>query len=221
MIFPVLEVTLAAADAAARRLTTAAKVKAALRKTGSTDDTLIESIIDRISAAAAGFCGLARAATGAVPTFGAETLRATWFADTAGRGSRLILPWRVPITAITSIVEAGDTLVEGTDYKLLGGGMVQRLDDDAPCDWSAEKIVAVYTAGWALPGSVPAEVEGAVIEQAKLAYLGTARDPGIKSETVPDVHQVQFNFAGGDAIGVSGLLVSVEAALSPFRNREL
>jgi hypothetical protein len=217
---PLFEVVTPAANAAARRLTTAARVRAALRVTTTADDMLIESIIDRASATAAGFCRLARDQLGAVPTFGAETLRATWYAATgsAYRGSRLVLPWRVPVTAVSSVVEAGTTLAANTDYRLLGGFLLQRLSDDTPCAWSTGKIVVVYAAGWALPDGVPAEIEGPLIEQAKLAYLGTDRDPGVRSEMVPDVHQVQFNVAGGDAIGRSGLLVALEDALAPFKD---
>lgn len=217
---PLFEVVTPAANAAARRLTTAARVRAVLRVTTTSDDALIESIIDRASAMAAGYCRLARDQLGAVPTFGSETLRATWYAeaDNVRRGSRLVLPWRVPVTAISSVIEAGTTLAASTDYRLLSGFLLQRLSDDAPRAWSLGKIVVVYVAGWPLPDGVPAEVEGPLIEQVKLAYLGTDRDPGVRSETVPDVHQVQFNVAGGDAIGESGLLKSLESALAPFRD---
>jgi hypothetical protein len=220
---PLFEVVTPAAAGAARRLTTAARVRAALRVTATSDDALIEQLIDRASGMAASYCRLARDQLGAGPTFGAETLRVTWYAEAqnARRGSRLVLPWRVPVTDIGSVVEAGTTLSADADYRLLGGGLLQRLDCDAPRAWSNEKIVVVYSAGWALPDGVPAEVEGPLIEQAKLAYLGTDRDPGVRSETVPDVHQVQFNVAGGDAIGDSGLLKSLESALVPFRNWSL
>lgn len=220
---PLFEVVTPAAAGAARRLTTAARVRAALRVTATSDDALIESLIDRASGMAASYCRLARDQLGAGPTFGAETLQATWYAEagTVRRGSRLVLPWRVPVTAVDSVAEAGTTLSADADYRLMGGGLLQRLGDDALRAWSNDKIVVVYSAGWALPDGVPAEVEGPLIEQAKLAYLGTDRDPGVRSETVPDVHQVQFNVAGGDAIGESGLLKSLESALAPFRNWSL
>lgn len=136
MTLPLLEVTVPAADAAARRLTTAARVRAVLRATTTADDTLIESIIDRASAMAAGYCKLARDPLGAVPAFGTETLRATWYAETdcrVRRGSRLVLPWRVPVTALASVVEAGATLTPDTDYKrgdkLLIGGRTRVVSD--------------------------------------------------------------------------------------------
>lgn len=214
---PIFETVTAAANPAARRLTTAAKVQELLG-IGATDTTIIEGIIDRVSASAAGFCRLARDVSGVVPTFGGEQLRATWLQGDGCRRDTLLLPWRTPITAIVSIVEDGESLTSQTDYRRLGAGQILRLSLDEPAGWSPAKIVVVYEAGWSLPAGVPAEIEGAILEQVKLMYLGRARDPALRGETVPDVHAVQFNVAGGDAIGVSGLMRSVEDALWRFRN---
>jgi hypothetical protein len=220
---PLFEVTAAAADAEARRLTKVAAVKAAMRETSSAYDTEIGNCIDRVSASSAAYCKLARAIGVSPPTFGAETLRATWFADHAcyyRDVDQLVLPWRAPLIGITSVVEDGVTLMEGTHYELMDGGLLQRLNSDtsAPKRWSGGKIVVVYDAGWDLPDDVPTELEGPVIEQVKLVFRSGPRDPGIRSETVPDVYQAAFNVAGGDAIGRSGLLVALEDALAPFKD---
>ena len=58
---PLFEVTEPAADAAARRLTTAAKVRALIGSPAG-DDTKIETLIDGISAECAAYCRLARPA---------------------------------------------------------------------------------------------------------------------------------------------------------------
>ena len=206
-----------AANAAARRLTTAAKVQVALR-IGAVDTTLIESIIDAVSGESVRFCNLARAATGAVPTFGQEVVRATWLVAGQGRGSMLLLPWRTPITAIGSVVEEGTSLVLDTDCRLISGGMLERMAEEAPTCWSTGKIVVSYTAGWSLPADVPGELEGQVIEQVKMRYLATDRDPALRSENIPDVWSGSYAVAGGDAIGRSGLLVALEDALAPFKD---
>ena len=213
---PLFEVVTPVSNAAARRLTTAEKVQAALRL-GSVDSTLIESIIDAVSGECVRYCNFARPATGGVPTFGQEVLRATWLATDLNRGSTLILPWRSPITTIGSVVEGVTTLAQNSDYRLLGAGMLERIVDDAPASWSTGKIVVTYTAGWALPIDVPAELEGQVIEQVKMKYLATDRDPALRSENTPDVWSGSYAVAGGDSIGESGLLKSLEAALSPFK----
>jgi hypothetical protein len=219
---PLFEVTLAAPNAAARRLTTKENVKAALRITTDGDDSLIEQYIDRVSASAAKYCKLASAVGTVAPTFGTETLRATWFVENGGayRGDTLVLPWRAPFAAISSVVEGGTTLTEGDDYELLQGGLLLRLDavTQAPKLWSSSQIVVAYTAGWSLPDGVPPDLEGPVIEQVKLAYLASDRDPGIRAETIPDLEQVEYSVPGGATIGRSGLLAPLEEALSPFKD---
>ena len=210
------EVVTPAANAAARRLTTAAKVQVALRL-GTVDTTLIESIIDSVSGECVRFANLARSASGTVPTFGQEVLRATWLGTDMDRSSIMILPWRAPVTAVGSVVEDGTSLALNTDCRLLGSGMLERMAADAPVCWSTGKIVVSWTAGWSLPSDVPAELEGQVIEQVKMKYLATDRDPALRSENTPDVWSGSYAVAGGDSIGESGLLRSLEAALSPFK----
>ena len=213
---PLFEVITPAASATARRLTTAAKVQVALRM-GAVDTTLLESIIDAVSGECVRFCNLARAVAGPVPTFGQEVVRATWLGAGMDRGSILILPWRAPVTAMGSVVEDGTSLTLNTEFRLVGEGILERMADDAPVCWSAGKIVVSWTAGWSLPTDVPAELEGQVIEQVKMKYLATDRDPALRSENTPDVWSGSYAVAGGDSIGDSGLLKSLEAALSPFK----
>lgn len=214
---PLFEVTTPAADAAARRLTTAAKVRALIGSPAG-DDTKIETLIDGISAECATYCGLARPADMASPpTFGEEVVRATWLPTCERRTATLILPWRVAMTP-GQIVEDGVNLTVNADYRLVGGGMLQRISDGAPRCWSSAGIVAPYTAGWELPDDVPPELERQVIEQVKMAYFSAARDPSIRSHSVPDTYQATFAVAGGDSIGKSGLLTSLEDALAPFKS---
>lgn len=217
MAIALLEILVPAEARGERRLVTAERVQAALRL-GAVDTTLIESIIDAVSGECASFAGLARAATGVAPTFGQEALRATWLASCQGRGTTMVLPWRVPVTEVVSVVEDGTMLVQGADFRLMSGGMLERIADDIALPWSSGKIAATYTAGWVLPDGVPAELEGQVIEQVKMRYLGTDRDPALRSEAVPEVWSGTYGVAGGDSIGESGLLRSLEAALAPYRD---
>jgi len=215
---PVFEVTSAAANAAARRLTTAAKVQAVLFGGTATDTALIEAMIDRVSARAARHCNLAKDVTGTLPTFGRETCRATWPADHCRQACELVLPWRVPVTTISSVVEDGVTL-SATDYRLRGGAILERLSDDVPVPWSRVKIVVTYVAGWQLESAdqVPPDLEAAVIDQVRTAYQTRARDLTLRSEQVPDVYSATYSVPGGDSVGGDGLLVHVEAALAEYR----
>jgi hypothetical protein len=218
---PLFEVTTPAADAAARRLTTAQKVQDVLFGGTATDTTLINTFIDRVSASAAAYCRLAKDPIGTVPTFGRETCRATWRKLPCGlRGPQLLLPWRVPVSSITSIVEDDETLVVGDDYKLLGAAVLERRSSGFPVRWSSGEIVAVYVAGWVVStsGAVPDDIEAAVIDQVKLMYQTRKRDLTLRSEQVPDVYSATFSVAGGDSIGASGLMVQVESALGDYKN---
>lgn len=215
---PLFEVVTAAADVAARRLTTAAYVAATM--TAPPSNTVLESYIDEVSAKLAQYCGLASNAGGTPPTFASEALRATWFNTSGSRDTRLLLPWRVPVTTITSVIEEGVTLVADTEYRILPGAMLLRLSSDTPIEWSTGKIVVLYTAGWAatLSTNAPADIQSAVAEQVKYRAWSTDRDPALRSESEPDVYTGAWSVPGGDSIGRSGFLLQVEAAFAPYRN---
>lgn len=211
------EVTSTEIALASRRLTTPAQVQAL--GVGSGADTVLNSIIDRISALAVRYCNLAIDIGAKAPTFASETCQATWFKSSVTRSTQILLPWRVPITSITSVVEDGTTLTVSTDYRLTAGGILLRLSNDGPVEWNVGKIVVVYVAGWSsLSSNVPPDIEARVIDQVKMEYLSRARDGSVRSETVPDVYQAAYGVAGGDSVGDSGLLVSLEGALEPYRS---
>lgn len=214
---PLFEVTMPAASAAARRLTTAAKVRALIGSPAG-DDAKIESLIDGVSGECAAYCNLARPANMATPpTFGQEVVKATWLASSERRTAMLILPWRVAITP-GQVVEDGVNLTANVDYRLIGGGMLQRMSAGSPTCWSSAGIVVPYTAGWVLSDGAPPELERQVIEQVKMAYFGADEDPRVRSEASPDIYQASYAVAGGDSIGKSGLLTALENALSPFKS---
>lgn len=229
---PLFEVVVPTSDAAERRLVTAAMVRT-LIGSPEADDAVLELLIDGVSAECARFCKLARA--GAVPaTFGRERVRATWqsldlssYPGPCNRTPRLVLPWRAPITEI-EIAEDGVDLVQGTDFRLLGGGIVERLGSGNFAGWSGGVIVADYTVGWLLgvdasaydgvTEPVPADLAARVIDQVKMHYLGRTLNPALRSESTEGVGSASYNVVGGDAIGTSGLLKSLESALAPFRS---
>jgi hypothetical protein len=218
---PLFEVTAAAASGDPRRLTTAANVRATIGSPAG-DDTLLTTLIDRVSAQFATFCGLATDAGTDFPTFGAETCRATWFVEHLlrdpylGRHSPLFLPWRKPIT-VSGVNEGGVDLTAGEDFVVESGGLLYRLSGgEARIRWPGAKVVVTYQAGYSLPASVPPDLEAAAIEQVKYLYKARKRDGSVLSETVPEVYQATFAAAGGNFIGASGLLTSVEGALAPY-----
>lgn len=212
----IFEVVTATTDNAARALTTAARVRAMIGSPAGSDAD-ITTLIDRATAMMVKRCRLARDRE-KPPTFGKEQVRATWMASPKPRRGPLVLPWRVPITSVTAVAADGIELEDGVDFRLAGGGLLLRLEGDREIEWCPGKIVVDYEVGWELPDEVPPELEAAAIEQVKYMWAARERDPSIRNEAVPDVYQAAFNVAGGDSIGESGLLISVEGVLADYRD---
>jgi hypothetical protein len=217
----ILEVLEPALTAESRRLTTVETVRAAMSDDDAVADILLEAIIDQVTATMARVANLAIDVRGTPPTFAAEGLRATWPVGRRERAPRLLLPWRVPITEVVSVVESGVALDPDTDCRLTAGGILMRLVDDAPAPWAIGKIVVEYRAGWSLPDEAPADLAAAATEQVRYVALAAGRDPGVRSYTTPDLEQVSFNVPGGSSIGGSGLLIQVETALAPYQHRSV
>lgn len=192
------------------------------------DDGLLAFYLDAVSAAAATFCNLAR--DGSLPvTFGRERFRATWANWSCGHKARLMLPWRVPITSI-SIVEDGATLLDA-DFRHIGSGILERLVDGNTVDWWAGNAVVEYEAGWLLAADAsaydgvtdapPADLVSLVIDQVRMQYKARKKDPNLRSEDIAGIGSWSFNVVGGDTIGPSGLLRSLETALTSSGFRKM
>lgn len=191
-------------------LTTRNDVKAALSVTGSTDDTFIDSLIERASAAVESYCRR---------TFGTRTVTQTFRLD---RGRQRLILDAVPVTSITSVTEAG-TALTADDYELdAGAGFLDRLDgDDGLSTWAASKIVIVFVAGYVLPGAggtvtLPADIQAATIDLVARAYHARGRDPQLRSEKILDV--IDQSFTAADSVTTKGgLPLDVAERLDPYR----
>lgn len=223
-----LETTAPVGDGTApRNLTSVAAVKTALSIVDGDSDALIADLIPKVTQLIVDECRLARDVAGSIPTFGRETLRATWYPDIGGRGCELWLPWRPPVFSIDSVVEGGVLLTAGTDFVLLGGksGPLRRLSSDNPVFWNANKIVVTWKAGFDtetdLASHIDAALKSAAIEQVKSMLFAADRDPSLRSETVYDIGAATYSQPGGDTLGALSapfLLASVRAMIAPWRN---
>lgn len=196
-----LATTVPVTSAGARWLTSRGNVKAAMRITATDNDALIDLLIPQASALIVGGCGLAVDKAGSIPSFGLETLVATYRERGIDRGEVLTLPWRVPVASVTTLTEGGTALTAAAgDWELVSTrpGKIRRLDSGSPTWWSSAAIVVTFTAGWSLPSSVPPDMEAAVIEQVRGMVHAAVRDPAIRSENVPDVASVSYALPGGD-----------------------
>ncbi len=230
---PHFEVIVGTASAAERRLVTADIIRALTGIPDTVADATLNLLIDGVLAQCAKSCKLARA--GAAPvTLAQESVRATWAMDCWAwpRGfsahynhqpSRLSLPWRTPITSIT-ISEGETELVENTDFRLLGAGVIERIGSR----WSTVgTIVADYVAGWVLLSDdpsydydgepLPADLVQLIADQVRMVNDRGVIDLNLRSEDLPNIGSWTFNTPGGDAIDTSGLLRPLYDALEPFR----
>jgi hypothetical protein len=195
--------------ASSTKLTTKESLKALLGISTTTDDTLMDNIIDRVSAQIVRFCNR---------DFAKQTVDETMPSD----GGRNLITSRFPLVSITSITYDGDT-VAAADYSLQEPNSGFIFNEDG---WTYTQGVYLYTVryvyGYILPSmlgtrDLPFDIEQAALIAAKAAYVSRARDPQVRKEYVPDVYSVTYADVaqGGDA---SGLPSDATALLAPYRN---
>lgn len=186
-------------------LTILANVKAELGITSTDEDANLETWIDQAS-------GMITAACNRV--FGKETVRETFRAYNVER----IRLQRNPVTAITSVVEDGVTLVENTDFVVdYDSGIITRLSGDYETRWSFRTLVITYAAGYDLLGTLPIAIERATITMVKQFRSAAERDPLLKSEEIPGVLSQTF-WVGGTGDRSNGIPHEVETMIAPYRN---
>jgi hypothetical protein len=231
---PKFEVVVAA-SAAERRLVSATTIRAltGIPSTGTdaVSDVALTQMIDAALATMARSCRLAKDRA-APPTLAQESVRATWLADCWDwwpalapyrQPSTLLLPWRAPITTI-DVTEGEAALVEDTDFRLLGAGVVERI---GACWRTSGTIVIDYVAGF-VPLSddpsydydgepMPADLVSLLADQVRMASDRRGIDLNLRSEDIPGVWSGSFNVPGGDAIDTGGLAMPLYDALTPYR----
>lgn len=224
-----------AASATERRLVTVDTIRSLTGLSeAAASDTALGLLIDAALATCARSCKLAK--DRATPlTLAQESVRATWLEDSwdwslwpapyygQREPSTLLLPWRSPITSI-SIAEGETDLVENTDFRLLGAGVVERIGAWWP---TSGPIVVDYVAGF-VPLSddvsyeydgetLPADIVALIADQVRMTHGRGSADLNLRSEDIPGVWSGSYNVAGGDAIDTSGLINTLYDALSDYR----
>jgi hypothetical protein len=206
--------------ATTRALVSLARVKRELGITVSGDDDVLADKIAEASAAIVAHCRVAADHRGR-RTFAEEECSAAFDADEMTSPdceiAPLILPWRIPVTAIASIVENGVTLASA-DYQLEPmSALIWRMNSGMRSNWAISSVVVTYTAGWDLVGTeLPSDIAAAALALVKASWFGRLRDPLIKSEDVPGVGSTQWwvGSTGGDA---GSLPKEVVDSLAPYR----
>jgi hypothetical protein len=231
-MFTTLEVAKAAESTG---LTTLAKLKDDLKISSGKDDDYLKGQIAEVSGHVCAYLKVPQADDGS-RTLGLEQLIETFRYSGGSHGfrgrlfhhedeprhSRLLLA-RKPVTAIASVVENGVTL-DPEQYQVIGrSGILVRLRNDRQSSWhTSGKLVVTFSAGWILPGqqgrTLPAEIEGAVVDLIKMARSARTRDPTVKSENVHGVDSVEY-WVGG--IGEGELPETIASKLERYKYRVL
>lgn len=203
--------------AASKDLTVKATVKTELGETSTTYDAQIDAHIHQVSALIIGYCNRELISEKVTDSF-RTARRWTSYRPTAPSITSLWLS-RTPVVTIHAVVEDGTTLT-ASDYEVIAStGELLRLDSDGnPTCWATGVLITVqHTSGYVPLTTLPNDLERACIDQVKAIFKSASRDPTLRSETVPDVYQASYALAGGDFVGASGLLKSVEGALAKYR----
>lgn len=211
------------APATNRLLTTLARVKQSLGISDATQDTLLTELIARASDQISAYLRLPVTHDGVQPTLGRQTYIET-IRDQSPRYG-LFLSYR-PLALITSLVEDGVTLVDGTDYETSAGvGAVDRLVSDEISSWTFEKAVITYTAGYILPNdevnrNLPYDIEEAAIYtiSARMSDLNiSSGDREIRSESLDGVYSATYETTGATRFSGQGLPQRAVALLNKYR----
>jgi hypothetical protein len=193
-------------------LITAAEARSYIRGlSGTSEDTLLGTLIDRTGALFARYCAFPAATDGGVPTI--EQATYTRYLNSPG-GNTLQLDVR-PVLSVSSLHDSIDRtyasadLVAASDYDLYGeDGIVvlKTTADYSQFSTAYRAIKVVYSAGYA---TVPEDIKHAACLQVKWFYEG--RDiVGLRN----------ISQTGGNATVVDGalsLLTEVKEALRPYR----
>jgi hypothetical protein len=194
-----LEIT---TPAASNDLTDLARVKTELGITTTAEDAKLAILISEASDLITAYCNR--------DTLRRETLRQT---ERISSPRECIILDRDLAVSITSVTVNGDALT-ASDYEL-DGSLLYRLDDDTRVEWTDEKAVIVYAAGFNALSDVPDAISRAAVDIVVNLYRSAGRDTSIRTEMVEGVGSTSYT----DLRANSGLPLSAERiqALTRYR----
>lgn len=174
------------------------RVAAGLAEDDDSKDAGLTLIGEALSTDIATTCGVVGDGVHPV-TLMSETVSETfWHFD---RPCEVFLSRRF-VSAISEVSECGHVLTSA-DYKVdRASGMLYRISGGRPWVWRDGAVGVTYTAGF---DAVPADLQMAAAELARLRLSSGSRDPLVKSESIeiPDVQTRRLDFWVGALPGSS------------------
>jgi len=156
------------------------------------DVAKLDALNARVSALIVKACRVASA--GATP----PTLRLETVTDTFRLKSSqdVLMLSRRPVVTLSSVVEAGTTLTEGTGYECdRSSGLLYRLSQDDRTCWSSGLIVVTYSAGWQ---TVPQDLRELARKLATMISSESGRDASLGGMEIPGVVSETYRFGRPD-----------------------
>ena len=163
------------------RLVTPEAAREALSITNQGEDDALSRLIERASDVIARECNR---------VFARETVREQFRPDC--RSDDLLLS-RWPVVAIVTVTENG-TQLDTSEFEInQRTGVLTRLRGDRPSPWPLRgKIVVEYSAGFELPNGAPETLQQACTQLVKSYYVGSDRDPMMRSEAVEQLSSASY-----------------------------
>jgi hypothetical protein len=222
-----IDTTSTAVDLDQTKLIRLETVKSRIGISDTSNDDVISELIDEASQLVTDFVGYDLAQKAYVETI-------------PGSQHRFLLLSRMPINSVSSITFDGSAITDYTIHDAASGILYRELGwtrsigyygpiniDPLPGSEIPNWIVT-YVAGFKIPGeegelsdgeyNLPRSIQAHVFTVVKTLYFNRQRDPNVKSRRVEEFEEVY----GTDSInigtiGVSGLPLSVEKGLSPWK----
>lgn len=194
----------------------AMRLAAGLVPTDASRDTELALFNKRISADIAVACRVA-VGNGADPTLRQETLTQV-FRKVGRRG--LVLARRHNVEVVSIVLDGSSLAVDVDFYVNSEAGMLFRLRGDREIEWCGRMATVVYKAGF---DTVPADLEGAAMDLARIRLSDASRDPMVKGERVdvPGVMERETSYWVGAVPGASSrgpVPTDIMAKLSRYTN---
>lgn len=132
---------------------------------------------------------------------------------------------RYPVVSIDSVTVDG-TALDITEFEVdPDSGLLSRLRNDHPSQWSCSKVVVIYTGGYTVPPAanptIPADLQDAVINLAKNKRTRATRDPNLKSRNVVGVLEEDFWVGSISGNGDGAFPPDIAATIDPYVERRV
>lgn len=194
------------------------RVAAGYASNDDSHDEELETLASRVTAEIAAACNIAigQSDTQAPPTLRTEGLIETF---RRSRTNVLVLSRRHNVAITGIVVDDEDPLVVGDFEVDPESGLLRRLDDGRFCAWRGELVTIAYTAGF---DTIPADLDAAAGDLARIRISAATRDPLVKGEStdVPDVLSERVDYWVGAIPGSGDAAIpnDILARLTRYRN---